>query len=112
MWLFSADGAGGAISSLAAPAQAIAELAALPPWFLDGAAALIGLLVGSFLNVVVHRLPRMMEHDEANYIASLRDDPLPYPEPYNLMVPRSACPHCGHAIGALENIPVLSYLFL
>ncbi|MCY0856683.1 prepilin peptidase [Cupriavidus sp. D39] len=76
------------------------------------AAALIGLLVGSFLNVVVHRLPRMMEHDEANYIASLRDDPLPHPEPYNLMVPRSACPHCGHAIGALENIPVLSYLFL
>lgn len=112
MWLFSADGASGAISSLAAPAQTIAGLAALPPWFLVAAAALVGLLVGSFLNVVVHRLPRMIERDEANYIAELRDDPLPHPEPYNLMVPRSACPHCGHAIGALENIPVLSYLVL
>ncbi len=111
-WLFSVDGASGAISSLAAPARTIAELAMLPPWFLLAAAALLGLVVGSFLNVVVHRLPRMMEHEEANYIAELRDDPLPHPERYNLMVPRSACPHCGHAIGALENIPVLSYLVL
>ncbi|KDP83431.1 MULTISPECIES: prepilin peptidase [Cupriavidus] len=112
MWLFSADGASGAISSLAAPAQTIAGLAALPPWFLVAAAALVGLLVGSFLNVVVHRLPRMIDREEANYIAELRDDPLPHPEAYNLMVPRSACPHCGHAIGVLENIPVLSYLVL
>lgn len=112
MWLFSADGASGAISSLAAPAQTIAGLAALPPWFLVAAATLVGLLVGSFLNVVVHRLPRMIDREEANYIAELRDDPLPHPEPYNLMVPRSACPHCGHAIGVLENIPVLSYLVL
>jgi leader peptidase (prepilin peptidase)/N-methyltransferase len=87
-------------------------LAALPPGFLVTAAALLGLMVGSFLNVVIHRMPRMMERDEANYIAELRGDPLPYPGRYNLMVPRSACPHCGHAIAPWENVPVLSYLFL
>lgn len=87
-------------------------LTALPPVFLVAAAALLGLVVGSFLNVVIHRVPRMMERDEANYIAELRGDPLPYPGRYNLMVPRSACPHCGHAIAPWENVPVLSYLFL
>ncbi|WP_354685552.1 A24 family peptidase [Cupriavidus necator] len=87
-------------------------LAALPPAFLVSAAALLGLVVGSFLNVVIHRLPRMMERDEANYIAELRGDPLPYPARYNLMVPRSACPHCGHAIAPWENVPVLSWLLL
>ncbi len=91
---------------------ALPALAALPPAFLVAAAAVLGLLVGSFLNVVIHRLPRMMEYDEANYIAELRGDPLPYPDRYDLMVPRSACPHCGHAIAAWENIPVISYLFL
>jgi leader peptidase (prepilin peptidase)/N-methyltransferase len=54
----------------------------------------------------------MMEYDEANYIAEVRGEPLPHPERYNLMVPRSACPHCGHQIAAWENIPVVSYLFL
>ncbi|MDK3023523.1 A24 family peptidase [Cupriavidus taiwanensis] len=87
-------------------------LTALPPVFLVAAAALLGLVVGSFLNVVIHRVPRMMERDEANYIAELRGDPLPYPGRYNLMVPRSACPHCGHAIAPWENVPVLSYLLL
>ncbi|NOV27320.1 prepilin peptidase [Cupriavidus necator] len=87
-------------------------LAALPPAFLVAAAALLGLVVGSFLNVVIHRVPRMMERDEANYIAELRGDPLPYPGRYNLMVPRSACPNCGHAIAPWENVPVLSYLLL
>ncbi|WP_354676866.1 prepilin peptidase [Cupriavidus plantarum] len=90
----------------------VSELAALPPAFLVFAAGLIGLMVGSFLNVVIHRVPRMMEHDEANYIAELRGEPLPHPERYNLVVPRSACPHCGHQIAAWENIPIVSYLFL
>ncbi|MGY2490142.1 prepilin peptidase [Cupriavidus sp. CP313] len=93
-------------------APLVEALAALPPSFLVAAAALLGLVVGSFLNVVIHRMPRMMERDEANYIAELRGDPLPYPGRYNLMVPRSACPHCGHAIAPWENVPVLSYLFL
>jgi len=90
----------------------VSVLAALPPAFLVFAAGLIGLMVGSFLNVVIHRIPRMMEYDEANYIAELRGEPLPHPGRYNLMVPRSACPHCGHQIAAWENIPVVSYLFL
>lgn len=75
-------------------------------------AGIIGLVVGSFLNVVIHRLPKMMERDWNAQCAELTGQtPLPASR-YNLFVPRSACPHCGHAITALENIPVLSYLFL
>ena len=95
-----------------AGAATLASLAALPPAFLIAVAGLLGLLVGGFLNVVIHRLPKMMDHEEANYIAEVRGEPLPHPGRYNLMVPRSACPHCGHQIAAWENIPVVSYLFL
>lgn len=73
---------------------------------------LLGLFVGSFLNVVIHRLPRMMERDWHLQAAELRGEALPAAERYNLAVPRSRCPHCGHLIGALENIPVISYLLL
>ncbi len=76
------------------------------------AAAIFGLLIGSFLNVVVHRLPIMRQREIDNYIADKEGKPLPFPERYNLMVPRSACPHCGHQITALENIPVISWLAL
>ena len=72
----------------------------------------LGLLVGSFLNVVIYRLPKMMErewHAQSAELNGLAAEALP---PYNLVVPRSACPHCGHMISALENIPVISYLFL
>jgi len=79
---------------------------------------LLGLLVGSFLNVVIHRLPRMMELRWAAECADLqrsahdgREQPAPA-EPFNLMVPRSRCPHCGHQIRWFENIPVMSYLAL
>lgn len=75
-------------------------------------AGLFGLLFGSFLNVVIHRLPKMMQRESDNYVASESGQPLPHTERYNLMLPRSACPQCGHQITALENIPVLSYLFL
>jgi leader peptidase (prepilin peptidase) / N-methyltransferase len=84
-------------------------------------ALIFGLLVGSFLNVVIYRLPKMMERDwEAQckeFIAST-DNPnptLPHTpdrEPFNLMVPRSRCPHCGHQIKSWENIPIASYLIL
>jgi len=75
-------------------------------------AALTGLLVGSFLNVVIHRLPKMMEREWRSQCAEL-DGREPEPtEKYNLVAPRSACPQCQHKITALENIPVLSYLFL
>lgn len=79
---------------------------------------LLGLLVGSFLNVVIHRLPKMMELRWAAECADLQnteEDPAaasPEAEPFNLMVPRSRCPHCGHQIRWFENIPVFSYLAL
>jgi leader peptidase (prepilin peptidase)/N-methyltransferase len=78
----------------------------------------LGLLVGSFLNVVIHRLPKMMELRWALECAELQcteDSPtatVPEVAPFNLMVPRSRCPHCGHQIRWYENIPVFSYLAL
>ena len=75
-------------------------------------AALLGLFVGSFLNVVIHRLPRMMEREWHAQAAELRNEEPPQQEPFNLATPRSRCPHCGHQITALENIPVVSYLLL
>ena len=82
------------------------------PLFVVAVALVVGLCVGSFLNVVVHRLPKMMERDWRAQCAELRDEPPPSEDPpaYNLAVPRSACPDCGHPIGALENIPIVSYL--
>lgn len=74
--------------------------------------AILGLMVGSFLNVVIHRLPKMMELGWQQQCAELRGEPPAETPRYNLLVPRSACPHCNHAIGALENIPVISYLLL
>lgn len=76
------------------------------------AAALFGLLIGSFLNVVVYRLPVMAQRELDNYIAHEAGKELPHPDRFNLMVPRSACPHCGHRITALENIPIISWLVL
>lgn len=77
---------------------------------------LIGLMVGSFLNVVIHRLPKMMEQEWREQCATLVMDPAAAlaqeTARYNLTVPRSACPACGHQISAIENIPVLSYLVL
>ncbi|MDQ6916659.1 MAG: A24 family peptidase [Pseudomonadota bacterium] len=74
--------------------------------------AVIGLCVGSFLNVVIHRLPRMLEEGWRTQCAELSGETAAPAPRYNLMVPRSQCPVCGHRIGALENIPVISYLFL
>lgn len=76
---------------------------------------LMSLLVGSFLNVVIARLPLLLSRDWHQMSKEyLTENPTPpeLPEPYNLAVPRSHCPHCNHAITAWENIPVLSYLFL
>ncbi|HEY0487919.1 MAG TPA: A24 family peptidase [Telluria sp.] len=76
------------------------------------AAALFGLLIGSFLNVVIYRIPKMMQRESDNYVASESGKELPHTDRFNLMVPRSACPHCGHQITAMENIPVVSWLAL
>jgi leader peptidase (prepilin peptidase)/N-methyltransferase len=75
-------------------------------------AGLIGLLVGSFLNVVIHRLPKMMQREWQQQCAELNGQTVDASPRYNLLAPRSACPHCNHQISALENIPVVSYLFL
>ncbi len=78
-------------------------------------AALFGLIVGSFLNVVIHRLPVMMEQEWHSHCAELLGTDGPQQEPterFDLLRPRSRCPQCGHMITALENIPVLSYLAL
>jgi leader peptidase (prepilin peptidase)/N-methyltransferase len=75
-------------------------------------AGLFGLLIGSFLNVVVYRIPKMMQRESDNYVAHESGKELPHTDRFNLMVPRSACPHCGHQIKAIENIPVISYLAL
>ncbi|HEX8603744.1 MAG TPA: A24 family peptidase [Pseudoduganella sp.] len=85
-----------------------------PPATLPAAiiAAIFGLLVGSFLNVVIYRVPKMMQRESDNYVASESGLPLPHTDRFNLMVPRSRCGHCGHQITALENIPVISWLAL
>lgn len=74
-------------------------------------AAVAGLTIGSFLNVVIHRFPKMMEREWRAQCAELNGQPVPEQGRYNLLTPRSSCPSCGHKIGAMENIPVLSYLF-
>lgn len=89
----------------------IQDLQSYPPLFV-ALAGTIGLLVGSFLNVVIHRLPKMMERDWRAQCAELSGTEVKEEATYNLLTPRSACPHCNHKIGALENIPVVSYLFL
>jgi leader peptidase (prepilin peptidase)/N-methyltransferase len=75
-------------------------------------ALVVGLCVGSFLNVVVHRLPRMLEREWAAQCAELAGETPPAAQTYNLWTPRSACPACGHPIGALDNIPLASWLVL
>ena len=75
-------------------------------------AVICGLLIGSFLNVVIHRLPKMMQRESDNYVAQESGQELPHTDRYNLTLPRSACPQCHHQLGALENIPVISYLAL
>ena len=72
----------------------------------------MGLAVGSFLNVVIYRLPKIMERDWQVQCAELRGDEPPEQEIFNLAVPRSRCPACGHQISALQNIPIASYLAL
>jgi leader peptidase (prepilin peptidase)/N-methyltransferase len=78
------------------------------------AAFILALLVGSFLNVVIHRLPLMMEREWRTQCAELAAEPAKaLPEGrFDVMAPRSRCPQCGHQITALENIPIVSYLML
>lgn len=75
---------------------------------------LLGLLIGSFLNVVIHRFPKMLErswHQECRMLLDL-EAPITESSPYNICHPRSACPSCGQTLSAWHNIPLLSYLYL
>ncbi len=86
-------------------------------WLDAGILAVLGLLIGSFLNVVIYRLPKMMEQQWAAECAELSGAPgkgaeAEAPQRFNLLVPRSCCRNCGHQIRWFENIPVVSYLAL
>ncbi|NOT16951.1 MAG: prepilin peptidase [Sulfuriferula sp.] len=82
-----------------------------PLWFTI-ACGIIGLLVGSFLNVVIYRLPKMMMRDWQIQCAELNQSTVADAPALTLSTPHSSCPQCGHAIRAVENIPIISYLWL
>jgi leader peptidase (prepilin peptidase) / N-methyltransferase len=84
---------------------------AFPALFVT-AVTVMSLAIGSFLNVVIHRLPKMLERQWRDELAELNGQEVATAPRYNLVVPRSACPACGHRIAALENIPLVSYLAL
>jgi leader peptidase (prepilin peptidase)/N-methyltransferase len=108
----------------------LGEIFSTTPWLLAGSVFLLSLLVGSFLNVVIHRLPIMLDREWRSQAREMLVEgtvsavspelsgpaitpPQPDPAaPYNLLVPRSRCPHCDAEIKAHQNIPVLSYLLL
>jgi leader peptidase (prepilin peptidase)/N-methyltransferase len=92
----------------------MAELFAQSPLAFTATAFIFALLIGSFLNVVIYRLPIMMYrewHEQCEELQKTETPELP-DKPFSLVVPRSACPSCGAQITALQNIPVISYLFL
>nr|WP_206955609.1 A24 family peptidase [Trinickia acidisoli] len=92
-----------------------ATFGALPPVWQFAFAIAFGLAIGSFVNVVAHRLPIMLERAWRLEISEATGQTAPasgLPARYNLCVPRSACPHCGHVLRAHENIPVFSYVLL
>lgn len=92
----------------------------MPVWWNASLGGILGLLIGSFLNVVIYRLPKIMERQWGEEIRAAQAQSAPgdagaappEQERFNLMVPRSRCPSCGHMVQWYENIPVLSYLFL
>jgi leader peptidase (prepilin peptidase) / N-methyltransferase len=87
------------------------DLTTLPIAWLITITLILGLVIGSFLNVVIHRLPIMLRHAWQGDCAELNGTPPPTMQRYNLLLPGSACPHCHHPLAAYENIPILSYLW-
>jgi leader peptidase (prepilin peptidase) / N-methyltransferase len=90
----------------------VLELLRAEPALWVGVCVLFGLAIGSFLNVVVHRLPKMMERNWRAQCAELAGQAAPEEPAFNLAQPRSRCPSCGSPIGALQNLPLLSWLAL
>lgn len=94
------------------PLAAIPFVAPPHDWLAACGAALIGLLIGSFLNVVIYRLPKMMQRANDNYLAEEQGLPLPHTGRYDLFLPRSQCGECGAILPIRHNIPLFSYRFL
>ena len=92
--------------------MSLIQLLQSSPTLFAATVALLSLTIGSFLNVVIHRMPKMMERQWRAEVAEANGQTVPDEPSYNLMLPRSQCPACGHAITAMENIPVISYLVL
>jgi leader peptidase (prepilin peptidase) / N-methyltransferase len=90
----------------------LSELLRTEPTVFMIVSVVFGLMVGSFLNVVIHRLPIMMEREWHANCLELQGKDVPENGKYTLVTPRSACPKCQHQISALENIPIISYLVL
>ena len=88
------------------------SLLAQSPALSVGLALALGLAIGSFLNVVILRVPRMMENEWNLQAAEVRGEPAPDVAAFNLVTPRSHCLSCGHQITVLENVPVVSWLLL
>ncbi|MER0216891.1 MAG: prepilin peptidase [Nitrosomonas sp.] len=82
------------------------------PVFFVSCTTILGLMIGSFLNVVIYRLPEMMKRNWLQQCAELQGEAVQTLPGFNFLTPRSTCIHCGHKITAWENIPVISYLFL
>ena len=82
-------------------------------WLWAALCGIFGLLIGSFLNVVIYRLPKMLERQWLAEYAEITGNAVPAEEaPFNLLVPRSHCTKCGHQIRWYENIPIASWLAL
>ena len=85
------------------------------PFFFTLTMAMFGMCIGSFLNVVIYRLPKMMQqdwHEQCCELLDIKNENVAEQQQVNLIFPGSSCPACQHKISALENIPVISYLFL
>lgn len=88
------------------------ELFTSSPLLAGGLIFLFSLCIGSFLNVVIYRLPVMMERGWHNECCALNNQPPKFADKFNLSTPASRCPKCGHKIRAWENIPLISWLLL
>src|SRR5204862_3800565 len=109
---FLQDGAAFLHDPMTDPQPGFFALLATHPALFVTCCVLLGLMIGSFLNVVIHRVPIMMDNELRAECAALAGGEVTPPSTYNIVAPRSACPKCKAPITALQNIPVVSWLAL